>query len=36
MCDKLRAIELDNDLAGEGSEAEKNDEFAELLRELRK
>jgi hypothetical protein len=36
VCDKLAAIEKDNDLAGEGSEAGKNDEFSELLKELRK
>lgn len=29
--DKLRAIQLDNDLAGEGSEAQANDELAALL-----
>lgn len=36
VCDKLGAIKLDNDLSGEGSEAEANDELAELLKELRK
>lgn len=31
LADKLRAIELDNDLAGEGSESEANDALAGLL-----
>lgn len=34
--DKLRAIELDNDLAGEGSEAGANDALAELLNRVMK
>jgi hypothetical protein len=34
--DKLAALARWCDLKGEGSEAEKNDELAELLRELRK
>ncbi len=34
--DKLAAIKLDNDLAGEGSEAGANDGLAELLTRIRK
>lgn len=34
--DKLRAIELDNDLAGEGSEAEGQDALAKLLERVMK
>ena len=34
--DKLRAIEVDNDLAGEGSEAGANDALGELLKRVRK
>lgn len=33
--DKLKAIELDNDLAGDGKEATVNDELAELLGKIR-
>jgi phage terminase small subunit len=36
LADKLKAIELDNDLSGEGSEAGANDELAGLLARLRK
>src|SRR4030095_4656461 len=34
--DKLAAIKLDNDLAGDGKEAEVNDEFAKLLERVTK
>ena len=34
--DKLRAIELDNDLAGDGSEAGANDALSELLNRVMK
>jgi hypothetical protein len=34
--DKLKAIELDNDLAGEGSEAEGQDALAQLLERVMK
>lgn len=36
ISDKLAAIKLDNDLAGEGSEAGANDALGELLAKLRK
>lgn len=34
LCDKLAAIKLDNDLAGEGSEAEANDALGGLLERI--
>ena len=34
--DKLKAIEIDNDLAGQGSEAEGKDALAELLERVMK
>jgi hypothetical protein len=34
--DKLKAVELDNDLAGDDSEAGKNDALAELPERVRK
>lgn len=36
VCDKLAAIKLDNDLAGEGSEATANGSMAEFIASLRK
>lgn len=36
MPDKLAAIKLDNDLAGEGSEAKGQSSLAELVKRLRK
>jgi hypothetical protein len=34
LFDKIRAIELDNDLAGEGAQAEAHDEFGAMLRRI--
>lgn len=36
VSDKISAIKLDNDLAGEGSEAGANDALGELLKRVRK
>lgn len=36
IADKLEAIRLDSDLAGEGSEAQADDAISDLIRELRK
>lgn len=36
VCDKLGAIKLDNDMAGEGSEAEANGALAALMGRIRK